>query len=99
MRFSSPLSEELRSKYKRRNIRPRVGDTAKIMRGEFRGIEGKITRVIAKEGKVNIEGVSREKAAGGTVSIKIDASKIMLVSLDTQDKFRMMKLEEKASGK
>jgi large subunit ribosomal protein L24 len=95
MKFGSHLSKDLRSKYGKRSIRPRVGDTVKIMRGEFRGIEGKITKVIPKEGKINVEGVTREKAKGGTVPIKIDSSKVMIISLNTEDKLRMKKLEAK----
>lgn len=95
MKFGSHLSEELRQKYGRRSIRPRVGDTVRIMRGEFKGIEGKITKVMPKEGKINVEGVTREKAKGGTVPIKIDSSKVMVISLNEEDKLRMKKLEVK----
>lgn len=93
MKFGSPLSRELREKYKRRTIRPRIGDSAKIARGEYKGIEGKIIKVDAKRGKVNIEGVTREKAKGGTVPIPIDASKVIITSLNLDDKLRKIKLE------
>ena len=45
MKFSSTLSEELREKYKRRSVRLRVGDSVRIVKGEFKGIEGKVTKV------------------------------------------------------
>jgi large subunit ribosomal protein L24 len=95
MKFGSHLSKELREKYGRRSLRPREGDTVKIIRGEFKGIEGKVTKVIAKEGKINVEGVTREKVKGGTAPINIDSSKVMIISINTEDKVRMKKLEGK----
>lgn len=93
MRIGSPLSEDLRAKHRRRTARPRVGDAVRIVRGEFRNIEGKVTKVLPKEGKVNVEGVTREKIAGGTVSAPIDASKVVITALNLEDKVRKKKLE------
>ena len=45
MKFSSQLSDELREKYRRKSLRPRTGDSVKIVRGEFLGVEGKVTKV------------------------------------------------------
>jgi len=93
MKFASTLSEELREKYKRKSLRPREGDSVKIVRGEFKSIEGKVTKVLGKEGKLNVEGVSREKMKGGTAPVPIHASKVMLTSLNLDDKVRRKKLE------
>jgi large subunit ribosomal protein L24 len=94
MKFSSPLSVELREKYKRKAMRPRTGDSVRIVRGEFLGVEGKITKVFPKEGKLAVEGVSREKIKGGTSSVPIESSKVMITSLNLEDKIRKAKLEE-----
>ena len=88
MRFSSPLSDELQEKYKRRNLRPRKGDSVKIVRGGFRGIEGKVSRVDAHSGKLFVEGVNREKIAGGTALAAIDASKVIITVVVLDDKLR-----------
>ena len=93
MKFASTLSDDLREKYKRRSLRPRKGDSVKIVRGEFKSIEGKVTRVITKEGKLNVEGVAREKIKGGTAPVPIDASNVILTSLNLEDKIRKSKLE------
>ena len=93
MRFGSPLSGDLRSKYKKRSVRPRVGDSVRIVRGEFRGIEGKITKVLAKKGKVNVEGVNKEKMAGGTAPLPIDSSKVVITQMIMDDKTRKKKME------
>jgi large subunit ribosomal protein L24 len=93
-RFGSALSEELRDKHGRTAIRPVKGDGVRIVRGGFKGIEGKITGVDTKRGKLFIEGVTREKAAGGKTSpVPIDASKVVITNLNLDDKLRKRRLE------
>jgi len=96
MKFSSQLSDELREKYKRKSLRPRTGDSVKIVRGEFLGVEGKVTKVLSKDGRLNVEGVSREKIKGGTSSVPIESSKVVLTALNLDDKVRKAKLEERS---
>ena len=94
MKFSSLLSTELREKYKRKSVRPRTGDSVRIVRGEFLGVEGKVTKVFPKDGKLSVEGVSREKQKGGsTAPIPIQSSNVMLTALNLDDKVRKAKLE------
>ena len=96
MRFGASLSEELRKKYGRRGVKPRKGDSVRIVRGEFKDIEGKITGVDPTSGKINVEGVTREKIKAGTAPIPIDSSKVVLTSLVLDDKTRKLKLEGRA---
>lgn len=96
MKFGSRLSPELKEKQGRRSVRPRVGDTVRIVRGEFKDIEGKITGVNPKEGVVNVEGVTREKAKGGTSPVPIYSSNVIVTSLALGDKIRKQKLEAPA---
>ncbi len=96
MRFGSHLSPELREKHGRRTVRPRVGDTVKIVRGEFKDIEGKVTKVDTKAGVVNVEGVTREKLKGGTSPVPIQASNLLVTGLTLEDKQRKKKLEATA---
>ena len=97
MKFGSPLSKELQEKYKRRSIRPREGDSVRIIRGEFKDIEGKITEVLPKDGTLTVEGVTREKQKGGRAApIPIDASNVVVTSVLLDDKFRRGKLEREA---
>ena len=93
MRFGAHLSPELKERHGRRAVRPRVGDTVKIVRGEFKGVEGKITRVGSKDGVVNVEGVTREKLKGGTSPVPIRSSNLVVTSLVLVDKKRKRKLE------
>lgn len=91
----SILSKELREKYKVRNVRVRVGDVVRVMRGEYKGVEGRVKRVDVKTGRLEIEGIQREKVRGDKVPVMIHASKVMIVSLDLSDKLRKEKLESR----
>ncbi len=96
MRFGSALSGELREKYRRRTTRPRVGDSVRIVRGEYKDIEGKVTKVMPKEGKLNVEGVTHEKQKGGTSPVPVHTSNVIITSLNMDDKLRRKKLEEES---
>lgn len=92
MRFGSQLSSELRERHGRRNARPRVGDSVRIVRGEFKGVEGKVTKVTSA-GLVSVEGVTREKQKGGTSPVPIHSSNLVITNLVLDDKERKKKLE------
>lgn len=97
-KFGAALSQDLRDKHRRRAARPVKGDTVKIVRGGFKGIEGKITGIDTDLGKVFVEGVTREKIAGGKTSpVPIDASKVVITSLNLEDKVRKGILERETS--
>ena len=96
MKFGTALSKELREKYRRRALTPRKGDSVKIVRGEFRNVEGKDTKVMPSEGRLNVEGVSREKQKGGTSPVPVQASDVVITSLTLDDKMRRQKLEERS---
>jgi len=93
MKFGSQLSTDLREKYRKRSARPRVGDSVKIVKGEFKDIEGKITRVDPRSGIVNVDGVTREKLKGGNAPVPIPSSNLIITSLVLDDKQRKKKME------
>lgn len=98
-RFGSPLSKELREKHGRKAVRPIKGDGVRIVRGGFKGIEGKITRIDTRLGKVFVEGVNREKIAGGkTGAVPVDASKVIITSLNLEDKIRKGNIEKEPAS-
>ena len=92
-RICSTLIEDLRRQYNRRNARVIKGDTVKVMRGEYTGIEGKVEKVNTERGTLAIEGVQREKIKGGNVKVQIHASNVTIVGLNLQDKYRQGKLQ------
>jgi len=97
--LSAHLSDELRAKYGTRSLPIRRGDTVKIMRGEYAGVEGKVIAVYRESGRIAVEGVTREKVGGGTVPVKIHASKVMITALNLEDKWRQKILERRGGAK
>jgi len=93
MRFGSQLSSELRERHGKKSARPRVGDSVRIVRGEFKGIEGKITKVDPDAGLVMVEGVTREKLKGGTSPVPIHSSNVIITTIVLEDKLRKKKME------
>lgn len=95
--LSAPLSSELKSRFKTSAVPIRRGDTVRILRGDRRGFEGRITRVDRKNYRVFIEGISRDRADGTTTLIPIHASKVIVTSLNLDDRRRRNNLERKAA--
>ena len=91
--LGSMLSKELQEKYHKPSVRVIEGDNVKVMRGEFKGIEGKVTQVSSEKNGVAIEGIKREKLKGGNVDLYIHTSNLMITSLNLQDKWRQNRLE------
>ncbi|MFZ1970860.1 MAG: 50S ribosomal protein L24 [Candidatus Nanoarchaeia archaeon] len=92
---SSNLSEDLRKKYKKRSLTLRKGDKIKVMRGKFKGKEGKITQVMIKVSKVIIDGIQIKKKDGSKANLKMEPSNLQLVELNLEDKKRLKRLTEK----
>ena len=87
------LDDALRGQYKKRSVRVVKGDSVKVIRGEYKGVEGKIEKVITEQGTLHIEGISREKIKGGQVKVPIHASNVMVTVLNLSDKLRSNRLQ------
>lgn len=92
---SSTLSDNLREQYNARSCRVIKGDSVKVVRGEYSGIEGKVERVNTKKGSLSIEGIQREKVKGGNVKVQIHSSNVIIMSLNLEDKYRQKKIQRK----
>jgi large subunit ribosomal protein L24 len=93
--ISSPLSKDLRKKYSRNSIRVVEGDNVKIMRGEFKGVDGKISRISVENNSIAIEGVKKEKTKGDKFDVFIHPSNVVVTGLNSDDKWRIDRLEGK----
>ena len=93
--LSCALSKDLRKKYGKRSARIIEGDTASIVRGEFAGVDGKVTKISIADRGVNIEGVKKEKLKGEKFDVYVHTTNIILTGLDSGDKWRINKLEGK----
>ena len=83
------LSVNLREQHNKRSMRVIKGDTVRILRGEYVGIEGKVEKVNTIRSTLSIEGVQREKIRGGNVKVQVHASNVQIISLNTDDDYRL----------
>ncbi|MGC2428537.1 MAG: 50S ribosomal protein L24 [Nitrososphaeraceae archaeon] len=90
--IGATLADTLRQQYGRRSARVTKGDSVKVLRGEYSGIEGKVEKVNTKRGTLAIEGIQREKVRGGNVKVQIHASNVMITAFNLDDKYRKNKL-------
>ena len=95
IQLSSLLSENLRKKYGKKSVRVVEGDSVKVIRGEFTGVDGKVTKVSSANNGLTIEGVKKEKLKGEKYDVFIHTSNIEITGLNTDDKWRINKLEGK----
>jgi large subunit ribosomal protein L24 len=84
----SPLSENLRNEYNKRNARVIKGDTVKVLRGEYKNVEGKVEKVRTGRSTLLIEGIQREASKGGKVKVQIHSSNVIITSFNLHDKNR-----------
>jgi large subunit ribosomal protein L24 len=87
------LEDSLRKQYGRKNIRVVKGDSVRIMRGEYKGVEGKVEKVNTEHATFHVEGIQREKIRGGQVKVPIHSSNVMVISLNLDDDYRSSKLQ------
>ena len=87
--ISVNLSKDLRKTHKKRNISLRKDDVVKIMRGKFKGKQGKVTEVNLKTSKVMIDGIQVKKQDGSKVNVKLQPSNLKIIELNTTDKKRL----------
>jgi large subunit ribosomal protein L24 len=87
------LEDSLRRQYGRKNIRVIRGDSIRVMRGEYKGVEGKVEKVNTEHATLHIEGIQREKIRGGQVKVPIHSSNVMVISLNLDDHYRSSKLQ------
>ncbi len=92
---SGSLSKDLRKKYGKRSVRLALDDSVKIIRGEYKGIDGKITKISIDKSSIAIEGIKKEKLKGEKIDVYIPSSNILVTSLNTDDHWRKSKLEGK----
>ena len=93
--LGSSLSKDLQKKYGKKSTRAIVGDTITILRGEFKGVSGKITKISTEKTSVTIEGVKKEKTKGDKFDVYIHTSNLVVTALNSSDKWRIAKVEGK----
>lgn len=96
--MSASLSSDLRNKYNVRSVPVRKDDEVQVVRGTFKGREGKVVQVYRRRWAIHVERITREKVNGSTVNVGIDPSKVVVTKLKL-DKDRKALLDRKAKGR
>ncbi|KAL1742373.1 translation protein SH3-like domain-containing protein [Schizophyllum fasciatum] len=92
--MSSSLSKELRGKHNARSLPIRKDDEVRIVRGKYKGREGKVTQVYRKKWVIHVDRVQRDKSNGSTAPIGIHPSNVVITTIKL-DKDRREILERK----
>ena len=79
--MSSTTSKEIREKFAVRSLPIRKDDFVKIVRGSWKGREGKVICVYRKKWCIYIEKVTRDKSNGTPVPIPIHPSNVEITKL------------------
>lgn len=97
--LSAQLSPEMKGKYGAKSIPVREGDSVKILKGEFRGVTGKVNSVNLKEGTVHVDGAERTRKDGTKSFFPIMPSSLMISEAPMEDKKRAAHISRKARKK
>jgi len=89
------LSKDFQKKYGKKSARVVEGDSVTILRGEFKGVDGKVSKISTQKTSVAIEGVKKEKTKGDKFDVYIHTSNLVITSLNGDDKWRIAKLQGK----
>ena len=95
----APITKDLRKKYSRRSARIMLDDTVKVIRGEYKGIAGKVSKISTNNSSIAIEGNKKEKLKGEKVDVYIHSTNVIITALNTDDKWRLKILEKKPKSK
>jgi large subunit ribosomal protein L24 len=97
--FSAPLSAELQASHGVKTLPVRSGDTVRIMRGDHKGFEGKISKIDRGNYRIYVEGLTREKVDGTAIFVPVHPSKVRIIGLTLDDKWRKKIMERKKKAK
>jgi large subunit ribosomal protein L24 len=93
--MAAPIVKEQAEKQGAKTLPVRKGDTICIQRGDNKGFEGKISRVDRKNYRIYVEGLTREKVDGTNIFLSVHPSKVMIKTLNLNDKKRKAVIERK----
>jgi large subunit ribosomal protein L24 len=93
--ISAHLDKSLRKEYNKRSMPARKGDEVMIMRGDFRGRKGVISKIDLNALKVYVENMKTKKVSGQEVEVSFEPSNLKIIKLNLDDKKRIKALKRK----
>ncbi len=83
-----PLSKELRSRYHRRRLTVRKGDTVRVLAGSFVGREERVARVDRRNRRLVLDNVTLRKADKKLQQLPLNPGHLLLTRLNLSDAWR-----------
>ncbi|MDE1835728.1 MAG: 50S ribosomal protein L24 [Euryarchaeota archaeon] len=98
-RLALPLSRELRSRYGRRRIPVRKGDTVRVLAGNYIGREERVAKVDYRHYAVVLDNVTLQKADKKLKQLPLPIGHLMITKLNLADPWRrrVLKAPEEAA--
>jgi large subunit ribosomal protein L24 len=84
--LNAKLSKELREKHKVTSVRVRTEDKVKVLRGQFKGTTGAVTKVDLGRTRIYVSGAELVKKEGSKVPYPIHPSNVIITSVTTDKK-------------
>lgn len=81
----APLSPDLKEEYGFRSISVRVGDEVRVLRGDFKAMEGEVTEIDTDSKRLTIEGVETATADETEVPSPVHPSNVEITDLEDDD--------------
>jgi len=82
--LNTNLSKELRKKYGRRSVSLKKGDVVKIIKGKFKGKQGKVSEIKTKKLKIFVEGIQVKKQDGSKKNFPLKPSSLRIIELSLE---------------
>ncbi|MGC9112203.1 50S ribosomal protein L24 [Acidilobus sp.] len=95
---SAHLSKELRDKLGIRSLPLRVGDRVIVIKGDHKGKSGKVAEVDLKGLWVKVEGITRKKADGTEILVKLRPWNLVITDLNLKDDWRKKIIERRGGN-
>jgi large subunit ribosomal protein L24 len=80
------LAKPLREKVGKRNVQIKKDDKVKVMRGKFKGTQGKVLSVSVKYAKVYVEGVQVTKMDNSKANVPLKPSNLQIIEMAERGK-------------
>jgi len=92
LRMGVPLSRELRSRFRRRAVPIRKGDTVRVLSGSFAGREERVAKVHRRDYRVTLDNVTLKTAEDKLKPLTLGVSNLVITRLNLSDAWRRRSL-------
>ncbi len=88
-----PLSKELRTRYGRRQLPVRKGDTVRVVSGSYEGQEERVAQINTRDRTVTLDNITLKKADQKLKPLPVRPNHLLLTKLNLSDAWRRRTLK------